>query len=283
MEEVRVEIAPTINIQLSGQSLNQNRTSVQYVLLDDEYNNLHDPVFCKDYFNEIFLTQITGKIYTQYGMTTSKFDYPIMDKEMFKLGIILNKGNDPVKFINNVLKVLNEMETYRGFKHTTIEVTTNDLQLVLNSDSKWFSNSIYFSLYTLMIRVAYSYDKHDMPFMEWFAKEFKLVDNANKLGVSDSMTYTTPTYIPYVEYLYKGGEVPMQWLGNEDLPSSTIHNCLGLYSYYGANKEMINELIDKFKNDSNKKTDSVQADDFQQASDTCSIEVEAQAVACAAV
>lgn len=255
-DAVGVEVSiPTVKIDYPNKTqLGQLHTKVNLVLLDDNYKTLHQPVYCKDYFNEVFTTEIDSKIRKQYGFVSQKFPIDVMNRETFKFGLLSDTKDSNGKSINvfegdqyvkGLLTLLNEIEINRGFKLTTIEDTTEPTVKVLHSDTKWMETAVYFSFYTLMIRVAYNYTGKET-FPE-FLNSFKTIDSSKKINGGEHYAFSSA--VPFLVYLYEGGKVNQPWSSLLELDNSTLHNRSGLCTFYSTN----NSDLNKIKQDAEKK------------------------------
>lgn len=248
-DSVGVEVSiPTVKVDYPNKTqLGQLHTKVNLVLLDDNYKTLHQPVYCKDYFNEVFATELDKKKRTQYGFVSEKFPIDVMTRETFKFGLLSDSkdGNNKLinvfegdQYVKGLLTLLNEIEINRGFNLTTIEDTTEPNVKVLHSDTKWMDTAVYFSFYTLMIRMAYNYDG-TMTYPDFLAA-FKSIDSSKKINGGEH--YAFASAIPFLIYLYEGGKVNQPWSSLLELNSSTLHNSSGLCTFYANNKSDLNKI-----------------------------------------
>lgn len=245
---------PKVIIKNYKYNLNQTTApKVEMVILNSKYETLHKPVYCKDYFNEFIATELDGKSRTQYGFI-SKRTNEFFVADTFKLALIsrpieYNKENFlTIDYLADIIQVLNTAENNRGYIPTYIEATEDDDIVVLNSDIRWADKPVYFSLYTLLIRVAMGYNNHES--LENYINNY--VNTGITCNYNDK--YILRPCTAFVNYLINGGTVNQSW--NDYPETRDLHNNSGINSYF----KKFSYNIDKIIEDVSKK-EAVQVDE----------------------
>lgn len=271
---LEVNELPTIKMDWPNErTLNQNKSLMEYVLVDDNYKTLHKPFFCKDYFNEIITTEIDGKERIQYGFKSEKMPIDLLKQNTFKMALLGVKGKNIFtnenEFPKRIINLLNEVEINRGYTLSTLELTSNEDQVVVTSDIRWMDTGVYISFYCLLIRLAYNY-QGEYTFDEYINKIFSKIDSNNLIKNGEFMSYNGSQ--PFMQYLYEGGLVYQPWEDKLSTYLSTLHNDSGMYTFYNSTYQ---QDLEKIKKDAEKiKVNKVQTVSTIETSDSLAVEVE---------
>lgn len=250
VREVEVQAVPKVTMEWpNNTNLSQLITIMQYVILDDNYQTMHKPFHCKDYFNEIIATELDGKKRRQYGFKSEKLPFNLLETTTFKLALIFKSGNIE-QYIKGFNLLIPKIDSNRGFITTTIELTEDKKVLVLNVDTNWLKVPAYMGFYMLMLRLAYNYEGQD--FNQFIKSDFK--GKTDKINTNEFMSYNG--HQDKMIYLYEGGELLQKWEDYLKKDNSTLHNDSGFITYIGIKyNNDINLIIEDVKN--SKKTDLV--------------------------
>lgn len=252
--EVEIQISPKIIMDWPNeQKLSQLITNVEYVMLDDNYKTLHKPFYCKDYFNEIILTEFDSKSREVYGFKSEKFPFNILETTTFKLGLLLENNINKSKYIQGLKYMLNQIDSNRNYLETNIEDTDLENEIILNIDTKYLHTPALFGFYNLMIRLAYNYNNED--YEDYIRNIYPKIESTDKIYSSDAMGFKGKENI--MIYLFNGGEL-LQSIEEykKEENNYNIHNNLGFISYFNIKyKNNLDKLIEDVKK--NKKIDDV--------------------------
>lgn len=127
----------------------------QYLLLDKDYSALHSPFECKDYLQDMFYAEYTGKGGEIYGMNW-KQGMLDMNVEFFHLAIMWLQ-HDLKSRVPYIQEFLNHFEDALGISHSTVYETDNDGIIVIDFSKEWTENGPLFSAFTTCIRISGTY------------------------------------------------------------------------------------------------------------------------------
>jgi len=205
VREVEVQAIPKVILEWPNKtSLIQLVTTMEYVILDDNYQTTHKPFYCKDYFNEIIATELDGKSRTQYGFKSEKLKFNLLETTTFKLALLFKSGVNVEQYIKGFNLLIPQMDNNRGFIPTTLELTDDPMILVLNIDTNWLKVPAYMGFYMLMLRLAYNYEGQDY-------KQFITTDFSSKTKINTNEFMSYNTHQDKMVYLYNGGELLQKW------------------------------------------------------------------------
>lgn len=133
----------------------------QYLLLDSDNKPLAPPMFCKDYFQDIFYTEYTGKILNSiYGFTYSEKNN-LLDKDL-KIAIrFFNDYNkrDIKSCVSNIEAFINKLEKSKDYPLSTFEIIEEGV--VVTYPIQWTASSCHISLFLLLLRIGWKYNNED--------------------------------------------------------------------------------------------------------------------------
>lgn len=270
-EALEVTGLPTIKMDWPNErTLAQNKSLMEYVLVDDNYKTLHKPFFCKDYFNEIIATEFDGKERTQYGFKSEKLPFDLLKKDTFKIALLGVSGKniftDQNEFPKRIINLLNEVEINRGYNLSTLELTSNADHVVVSSDIKWMDTPVYMSFYGLLLRLAYNYEG-GYTFNDFITKIMPKIDSSKSIKSGEYMNYSSG--IAMMNYLYEGGEVYQPWEDLLNVSTHQLHDCTGMIYFYCNTYQ---KDLEKIKKDAEKiKVNKIQAVSTIETSDSLTV------------
>lgn len=225
--------------------LNQITSRVEYVMLDNNYKTLHKPFFCKDYFNEILATEVDGKSRKQYGFVSEKFPFDILKEDTFKLALLFKEGINREQYVNGLLYLLPQADANRGFEPVSIELPEDTGQIILNISTDWLQQPALWGFYTLLIRVAYNYQSEE--FEDYITNIYSKYDSSQTVKSGEYMTYSQT--IPFITYLFQGGQFVQSWEEQCKLDNmSILHNSSGMINYFNSYNKDLNKIKEDVKN-----------------------------------
>jgi hypothetical protein len=128
-------------------------------LLDGDNRTLHTPFECKDYLQDIFFSEYTGKEISVYGL---KWKQGILnlDQPTFKLALF---GGEELleKHAKDLETFLNFFDSSQKMLESKVFTTDDPHNIVVEFDKKWTSSGPLLSAYTTLIRVAGAYSGGD--------------------------------------------------------------------------------------------------------------------------
>lgn len=148
---IKVNLTPKVSLNY----IQNSNFDFNYVLLDENYKAVHTPFMCKDYLQDIFWSESTGKRISIWGLHWSKGIFDI-ETPRFNLGITY-KGGNLKQWIPHLQEFLNRFEEAQKIAPSIVSETDDDSIIVIEFDKAWTLNGPLLSAYTTMIRVCGAY------------------------------------------------------------------------------------------------------------------------------
>lgn len=163
-EKLTVDLTPISTFrycQISNHRFN-------YLLLDNEYRALHTPFECKDYLQDMFYAEYTGKSIDIWGISW-KQGMIDMSQDFFNLAMMGGDAELESKVLS-VEKLLNALDKAQGIPLTKVVPTTNPKIVVIKFSKEWTKNGPTLSAFTTLIRLAWHYqDEEPMEYLKRLA------------------------------------------------------------------------------------------------------------------
>ena len=141
--------------------------------LEDKYESLMKPTYCKDYFQDIMWYKATGLKFSQYGLSNHDFTSPT--GEMYHMCIFYNQVNETaikehkelLGSSSNILTLINYFSNLYNFLPSTIEHVSisnpkvkgydkiKEEAVMISFDAKWFNSAPLMSFFNILIKVGY--------------------------------------------------------------------------------------------------------------------------------
>jgi len=150
---ISVNLAPKYTFsynQLSNYNFNMT-------LLDENNQIVFSPVMCKDYFQEIFYSEYTGKSAAIFGLFWKKGMFNV-EQEFFKV-LLMGGGVSLKDHTKDLQKFLNYFDKSQGFQKTTVIETDNTQNIVVNFSKEWTQNGPLLSAFMTLLRLGGAYDR----------------------------------------------------------------------------------------------------------------------------
>lgn len=170
VEKLTVDLTPISTFrycQVSNHKFN-------YLLLDKELRALHTPFECKDYLQDMFYSEYTGKSIDIWGISW-KQGMIDMSQDFFNLAMMGGDAELESK-ASSVQKLLNALDKAQGIPLTKVLPTTNPKIVVIRFSKQWTKNGPTLSAFTTLIRLAWYYQGEDP--MEYLEKLSGYVSDA---------------------------------------------------------------------------------------------------------
>lgn len=155
-----------------------------FLLLDENLRAVHSPFMCKDYLQDIFWCENTGKPAGIYGIDWKQGMFNI-SPQRYRMALL--GGKECLKDRKEALtEFLHIFEEAQGIAKSEIFETDSDNNIVLEFDKEWTQNGPLLSTFTSLIRLsgAYSVGEDVSEYLK------KLAEFANKKH--DFPKYMTP-------------------------------------------------------------------------------------------
>lgn len=216
-----------IALSYTGHSKLVQTTSpkIEMILLDSEYKQLHVPVQCKDYLNEVIATELDMEPRTIFGFT-SEYSGRLLVGETFNIALKFLEGEFPLDYIESLGAMLAAIDSSRNFILSVIQTTEDKDIIVITSDIRWLAKPAYLSFYTLMLRMAMGYKGEAL---EDYYSTFITLDSSKICNSSDKYIAGASLH-PFLIYLANGGEITQEY--SDYQKTSQLHNNSGVSSYF---------------------------------------------------
>lgn len=154
-------------------------SGVEYALLNDKYEALHQQFFCKDYLTDILWCEKNNE-YSQevYGFKYNKNDFKLFENKDLYIALT-NTTKNIVKeeYITKLQKFLNEAEELLKFKPSKVELFEN--AIVVKFSNEWIQQPYLLSIYSLFLRIGLHYDNKG--FLDFIYTNYvQVVDSADR-------------------------------------------------------------------------------------------------------
>lgn len=144
-----------------GFSYNQvSNHNFNLALLTEDNQVLHTPVMCKDYFQDIFWCEHSGKDDGIYGLKWKSGSFDVT-QERFKI-LLMGGGVKISETQESLQSFINEFDKAQGFSLSVIHQTGDDEELVVEFSKDWTSSGPLLSALTTIIRLGGAYESGDV-------------------------------------------------------------------------------------------------------------------------
>lgn len=134
---------------------------LRYALLDSEGNIRHKPVRCKDYFQDVYWSELLnkGKI-KQYGFEwDGDNDNPISGQEFVNVLLISDEHQNIKGKHFNIQSFLNDVELILNIPNSIVQPSPDDdNDLILTYNNEWSKRPYLISMLYLFIRIGLQYE-----------------------------------------------------------------------------------------------------------------------------
>lgn len=139
------------------------KDGLEYALVSEDYRQIHQLVWCKDFLQDAIYGHINKKKVNIYGFQYDPETDPPIYMEQTRLVVANWKDKDfEQKLLGNCRDFLHQIETLLKLKKTTMEACENPPPrykkcgiFLLNGSKRWMSAPPMVSLYTLLIRLGF--------------------------------------------------------------------------------------------------------------------------------
>lgn len=195
------------------------------VLLDKNNKALHTPYECKDYLQDMFWSENTGKDVNVYGLEwkAGKFD---PKSPRFRLALLGGQVNlKPI--VKSLQEFLNYFDRAQEIELTKVFETKDEKVIVVDFDNKWAFCGPMLSAFTTLIRVSGAYKNGD-PIDYLKSIVGKSRDSKMKPDYIKIEVYRLENTLPKIAALLAGKRINYSWDATSD--GMNAHNT-GIHGY----------------------------------------------------
>ena len=143
------------------------KEGIEYALVSEDYRQIHQLIWCKDFIQDAIYGHINQKLVEIYGFQYDpKICPPVYMKQLQLMVTNWKDENFASKIFENCQSFLHEIESRLKIKKTVIEKCCNPPAryrkagvFLLNGSKRWMHAPPMVSLYTLLIRVGLVHPK----------------------------------------------------------------------------------------------------------------------------
>ena len=214
---------------------------MSYQMLDEKFNSIHQPFFCKDYFNEMFGSIFLGRDKSIYGFSwKSEQSKDLLLKDRLKVALVAENQstlfNMKLDHMREPLeKLLHSLETKLGFAKSRVLMFNNDLVVMVDFSKEWVQKPYLLSFFMMCLRIGYLY-KHDNAFdffnmLVW--KQYNIpVDKLTSHTTADIFSFTNnKNSLDNLVKILNGEMLPQKWTDYSTKDTGTLHNSAGFVNY----------------------------------------------------
>lgn len=138
------------------------KEGLEYALVSDDYEQVHQLVWCKDFMQDAIHGFLNKKLTQLYGFTYDPKSSPPISLKRTRL--MVTNWKDPDfgdKITNRVLPLVHKIEDQLKMSHSVLERCSNAPPRygrsgvwLLNSSKRWFKAPPMISFFTLLIRIG---------------------------------------------------------------------------------------------------------------------------------
>jgi hypothetical protein len=127
-----------------------------FLLIDGKNRALHSPFECKDYLQDMFYCEYTGKSAGIWGI---HWKAGMIDMDVEKFRVVLMGGAEILEpKIDHLKKFLNIFDSALGFELSEVYSTNSEKRIVVEFSKKWTQNGPLLSAYMTLLRLYGAYD-----------------------------------------------------------------------------------------------------------------------------
>lgn len=191
------------------------------ILEEDRF--LTTPYTCKDYMQDVFWSEFSGKSGSVWGLNWKPGQFDV-NKDRFRMAVLGGQVSlkDTVKQLQ---KFINAFDKAQGFNPTKVLETDDEKMIVIDFSSEWATSAPLVSTLTTLVRIAGVYKTGNVE---------KYLEELHKNGTSDLPNYMHKEHerlestLPRMKALLNGDKVEYAWNKISSMPLS--HNC-GIVGY----------------------------------------------------
>lgn len=143
------------------------KEGLEYAFLSENYTQIHQLVWCKDFMQDVIFAHVTGTISSIYGFTYNPKTDPPLYRD--KTRLMLNSFKD-VNFGSKVLDglrdFLHQIEKQLKMQRSVFEKVSNPHPrykrsgvYIVNGSKRWMNSPPMISLYTMLLRIGLVHQK----------------------------------------------------------------------------------------------------------------------------
>lgn len=124
-------------------------------ILSPEFRQLHPPVMCKDYIQDAFWSENTGKNAGVYGFYWTPGKMSITE-DRYNFGLEFSDSK-VAEQMDMIIALLHATEERLGFNPSVLYKTDDKMKFIVNVSKEWVAQPILISLLTLLFRIGTAY------------------------------------------------------------------------------------------------------------------------------
>ena len=201
-------------------------------LLTPEFRLLHNPVQCKDYFQDMFWSEHMNSNACVYGLTWTPGRIDI-SKDRFYL-LLLGGMNETLRDkIESTQKFINFFDVAQGIPLTIMHETPDEHNIVIEFSGEWTTSSAMLSAFTTIVRISgpYTITESAVEFLDRVSSldlaDFNIRKSLGRSYVDISRLTVTKQKL---FALLSGSKVSMKW---KYVASGNSAHVNGIYGYRG--------------------------------------------------
>jgi hypothetical protein len=197
-----------------------------FALLTKDYQILHSPFMCKDYLQDIFWSQHTGKDANIYGIKTTVNMLP--KRIWYELALIWTNNNLREK-IDSIKNFLHPFEDAQEIKRSKILETEDDDKIVVKFHKDWAANGPLLSTFSTIIRLSGGYqDENPLEYLKKLRKKRLEGYQSIKPPYMIPDVQRLNIILPKLAAVLAGKEIKHSW---KELETANAAHYTGLYGW----------------------------------------------------
>ncbi len=220
---------------------NQISSRLWLQLLDNDYNGINYPFFCKDYIQDIyFVERCNIDKFEQYKFYWDKDKFKVLSSPTAKLALSFSGYADHTLIATEESlvwskRLINEVEEVLGFEPSKFELFKDENIVVVEYDNLWSEIPYLLSLFTGITRQLIGLTSEPIDLLDFLTNTTRYHKT-----IYQSETLPNDKYCVVVKHILEGKELPIQhwedynkgsnYMNNSH--SDYVHNNTGILANY---------------------------------------------------
>lgn len=224
-----MKIIDEVSAKFSLSEAGHGQREVQFAYITKEGKTITPFCRCKDYFNDMFFTEKTGKAVSIYGFNWKQGNGKgVLDQDRLTIAVRLRNRNNTQEFydikdeeVKSVFLLLKQFNDSNKFNTLEVENSDDNKYVIISFDKKWIEIPYLCSAFHLFIRLGFTY-KEGEDLISFYEKGSK-----NFISPSDESYFRSAKN--KIKDLLEGKIDTKQKY--EDYNTGNIHNYSGIVNY----------------------------------------------------